>query len=236
MAVRIWLASLDGVDLTAAQGSFSAPELARAEKITSEDRRKRFLARRWIARSLLAGATGEAPGELVLERRCERCGGLHPANRFPTEAGEVWWSASSSNGLAAVALAEWRVGLDLERRAERRRWRGIAGRFYTEAERDAIAGSSQRFLDFWTLKEAYLKALGLGLSGGLRSLDCAGLAPAADEWSASDAHPGWRFRNFEPEPGFTAAVAVEGVPDDIEVRRWSPEIGETDEAAGMRRG
>ncbi len=226
MAVRILLASLDDVDLTSAHGSFSAAELARAEKITSDERRERFLARRWVARSTLAGATGEAPGELVLERRCERCGGLHPANPFPVGAAEVWWSASSSDGLAAVALAGSRVGLDLERRAERRRWRGIAGRFYTDAEREAIAGSPQRFLDFWTLKEAYLKALGLGLPGGLRSLDCAGLAPQAGEWSASDAHPGWRFRNLDTEPGFAAAVAVEGTPDSIELRRWTAEIGE----------
>jgi 4'-phosphopantetheinyl transferase len=226
VAVRIWLASLDDVDLTAARGSFSAAELARAKKITSIERRERFLGRRWMARSLLAAATGEAPAELVIERRCERCGGLHPANPLPAEAGEVWWSASASSGFAAVALAEWRVGLDLERRAERRRWRGIASRFFSEAEGLAIAGSPQRFLDFWTLKEAYLKALGLGLPGGLRSLDCAGLAPAEDGWSTSDAHPGWRFRNFETEPGFAAALAVEGSPDSIEVRRWTAETGE----------
>jgi 4'-phosphopantetheinyl transferase len=226
VAVRIWLASLDDVDLTPAHGSFAAAELARAEKVTADDRRERFLARRWMARSLLAEATGEEPGELVLERRCERCGDLHPANPFPTGAGEVWWSASSSDGLAAVALAGSRVGLDLERRAERRRWKGIAGRFYTEAEREAIAGSPQRFFDFWTLKEAYLKALGLGLPGGLRSLDCAGLVPAADGWSATDAHPGWRFRNLDTEPGFAAAVAVEGTPDSIELRRWTAENGE----------
>lgn len=178
-----------------------------------------------MARSLLAGETGEAPGELVVERRCERCDGLHPANPIPVGAGEVWWSASSSDGLAAVALAEWRVGLDLERRAERRRSGKIASRFYSEAEREAITGSPPRFLDFWTLKEAYLKALGLGLPGGLRSLDCAGLVPAGDEWSATDAHPGWRFRNFETETGFAAAVAVEGAPGGIELRRWSAEIG-----------
>jgi 4'-phosphopantetheinyl transferase len=188
--------------------------------------RQRFLARRWMARSLLARETGEAPGALILERRCERCGELHPASPLDADGHSVWWSASSSAGLAAVAIADWRVGVDLEQQRERPRWERIARRFYSEDEARTVAGSPARFLEFWTLKEAYLKALGLGLPGGLRALDCTGLSPAGGEWSASAAHPGWRFRHLDPGPGFTAAVAVEGTPDSIELRRWTPDVGE----------
>ncbi len=100
----------------------------------------------------------------------------------------------------------------------------------TEEEWRAVTESPARFLEFWTLKEAYLKALGLGLPGGLRSLDCTGLAPAGGGWSTSPAHPGWRFQNFHPEPGFVAALAVEGAADSIELRRWDPTTGEAGEA------
>jgi 4'-phosphopantetheinyl transferase len=226
VSLQIWLASVDDVDLAPARGSFSADELARAERMGSPSLRQRFLARRWMARALLARETGEGPGALVLERRCERCGELHPASPLGAGSGGVWWSASSSAGLAAVAIADWRVGIDLEQRRERPRWEQIARRFYSEEEWRAASGSPARFLEFWTLKEAYLKALGLGLPGGLRSLECTGLSPSGGGWSAGAAHPGWCFRHLDPGPGFIAAVAVEGTPDSIELRRWTPDAGE----------
>ena len=195
--MEIWLASLDDVDLKPARAALSAAELARAETIASEQRRRRFLARRWVARTLLARETGGDGSR------------------------EVWWSATSSAGLAALAIVPRRVGLDLEKRAERPRREAIARRFYSERERRAVAGSATRFLEFWTLKEAYLKALGQGLPGGLDSLDCASLAPAADGWSASAEHPGWHFRNVEVDPGFVAALAIEGEPEAIRPRDWA---------------
>ena len=210
------------MDLAPARGSFSPEELARADRMASPGLRRRFLARRWMARALLARETGGDPGGLVLERRCERCGELHPASPLRAGARSVWWSASSSAGLAAVAISDCRVGLDLERRQERPRWEQIADRFYSEDERRAVAGSPARFLEFWTLKEAYLKALGLGLPGGLRSLECTGLSPSAGEWSTSAAHPGWRFRQLDPRPGFAAALAVEGAPAGVQLHRWAP--------------
>ncbi|HET6570765.1 MAG TPA: 4'-phosphopantetheinyl transferase superfamily protein [Solirubrobacterales bacterium] len=187
---------MDDVDPAPARGLLSAEELARADGIGSPELRRRFLARRWMRRELLR----EAPQG-------------------------VWWSASSSGGLAAVALSPWRVGIDVERRRERRRWEGIARRRYTADEQRAVAGSVDRFLEFWTFKEAYLKALGLGLAGGLDSLQCTGLCRSSGDWMESAGHPGWRFRQLQPEPGFVAALAVEGAPERIEVRRWVPSAG-----------
>jgi len=225
VTVQIWLSALDSIELPA-RGVFSAAELARAERIGEPRLRRRFLARRWMARALLAEATGEEPGALTLERRCERCGRMHPASPLAGGDGEVWWSASSSAGLGAVALSPWRVGLDIEQRRDRPRWERIARRFYSEDEQRAVAGSADRFLDFWTLKEAFLKAIGMGLAGGLGSLECTGLSPRPGEWMESAAHPGWRFRQLDPAPGIAAAVAVQGAPDRIELRRWTPEAGE----------
>lgn len=225
MYVRIWLASVADVDPAPGRDLLSAEELARADRISSADLRRRFLVRRWVARDLLARETGEDPGGLVLQSRCERCGEMHPASPLRSGSRNVWWSASSSAGLAALAIADWRVGLDVEEVRKRRRQEGIARRHFTEDEWRAVTEAPARFLEFWTLKEAYLKALGLGLPGGLRSLDCTGLAPADGGWSTSPAHPGWRFQNLHPEPGFVAALAVEGAADSIELRRWEPDVG-----------
>lgn len=194
MTVQIWLSSVDDVDPAPARRLLSAEELARADGMGSPELRRRFLARRWMRRELLRGAPED-----------------------------VWWSASSSGDLAAVALSPWRVGLDIERRRERTRWQGIARRRYSEDEQRAVAGSAERFLEFWTLKEAYLKALGLGLAGGLDSLECTGLSRSLGDWMESAAHPGWRFRRFQPAPGVIGALAVEGSPERIEIRRWAPD-------------
>ncbi len=228
-AVQVWVTAVDEVDPAPARGLFSPDELARAERMASPDLRRRFLARRWMARMLLAQATGRDPRELVLEKRCERCGELHPASPLAAGSNSVWWSASRSAGLAALAIADRRVGLDIERCRERQRREQISSRFYSAAESRAAAGSTVRFLEFWTLKEAYLKAIGLGLPGGLHSLDCTGLEPSASGWSTSPAHPGWCFRRLDPEPGFVGAVALEGASASVELRRWTPAAGDSPE-------
>lgn len=135
----------------------------------------------------------------------------------------MWWSASSSDGIASVALASCRIGIDLEKDGRQVRWERIAARFYTEGEQRALEGSPARFLEFWTMKEAFLKALGVGLAGGLRSLDCTTLSEATHGWRTSPMQPGWHFAHVSPSPGFTAAVAVEGAPDSIELRSWDPD-------------
>lgn len=191
--VQVWLAALDDVDPAPTAGLLSPDELARAEGMGSPLLRRRFLVRRWMAQAVLAEADGDA-----------------------------WSSASSSGPLAAIAVSPWRVGLDLEQRREPRRWEGIARRRYTEREQRALGGSPERFLEFWTLKEAYLKALGVGLPGGLDSLDCTGLSRSLGDWLEGEAHPGWRFRQLEPRPGAIAALAVEGPAEEVELRRWTP--------------
>jgi phosphopantetheinyl transferase len=196
VTVQLWLSELDGFDPAPGRSSLSAEELKRADGMVSPQLRRRFLARRWMARAVLAGATGD-----------------------------VWSSASSSGGVAAIAVSPCRLGLDIEERRDRGRWQGIARRRYTADEQRAVAGSFERFLEFWTLKEAYLKALGVGLAGGLDLLECSGLSRTRGEWMESPAHPGWRFRKLQPRPGFVAALAIEGAPEEVEIRRWSPDPG-----------
>jgi len=218
--VQIWLTCVDKVELPVGTKTFSGAELERAERMSSASLRQRFLGRRWLARNALAGETGGDPGELILERRCERCDRLHPASPLRPGSREVWWSASNSGALAAVATSPSRIGLDIEISRERPRWERIAARFFSEQEQRALAGSQARFLEFWTLKEAYLKAQGVGLVGGLGSLECTGLLPVQDGWSTSPEHPGWHFQKLSPQPGLVAAIAVQGTPERVELRRW----------------
>ena len=174
-----------------------------------------------------AGAgDGEDPGALVLERRCERCGELHPASPLGAGAGGVWWSASSSAGLAAVAIS---------RLARRARPRAAARAAALGADRPALLqrgrvarggrlpGSLPRVLD----------AEG-GLPQGPRPGPPRGPALARVHRPGAGGRrverqrgaPGLALPPLRSGPGFIAAVAVEGTPDSIELRRWTPDVGE----------
>lgn len=105
-------------------------------------------------------------------------------------------SISHSHGIAAAALsfpgacplpvfsdgvltlidaspAAYRIGMDIETLADKRRVRAesIAKRVFSENERRALMSATddeaylQRFVTIWTAKESYVKAVGIGLAG-----------------------------------------------------------------------
>ena len=79
------------------------------------------------------------------------------------------------------------------------------------------------FFTCWTRKEAYLKAIGEGLSAPLASFsvsagpDClAGLRGAAD----ADVVSRWSVHGLPAIPGYAAALAVEGFRYALRCLRW----------------
>ncbi len=80
----------------------------------------------------------------------------------------------SGDWLACAVTAGSPVGVDLEYRHSRRATMKVARRFFREEEVAALQACSgarqrDRFYDFWTLKEAAVKARGEALVPGLRS-------------------------------------------------------------------
>lgn len=90
----------------------------------------------------------------------------------------------------------------------------IAERFFTVEEQEVLracepAARAERFTTLWTVKEAVLKARGLGVGSGLTTV-----AVTLDERGAPRAvtAPGgpWSLCAWSPERGLRAAVAVQG--------------------------
>ena len=85
---------------------------------------------------------------------------------------------------------------------------------------------AEMFTRFWTLREAYLKALGIGLSGSSKSF---GFELSVDSGMASMLHRDepeegarWCFRLFEPVPGYQLSVALESPPKTaVSLRNFS---------------
>lgn len=95
----------------------------------------------------------------------------------PVVAEGIHFNVSHSGDLILLALSEERaVGVDVERRREVPRVDAMTLRWFTQEERKDVArlrgagaSESDAFLRVWSLKEARLKALGVGISGALRA-------------------------------------------------------------------
>ena len=94
------------------------------------------------------------------------------ANRSPSLEFNI--SHSGMHCLLAFACGS-QVGVDIEQWREQIDWKAIAERFFAEDERAWIADAEpadqvRRFYDCWSLKEAFMKATGVGLAAGLDTI------------------------------------------------------------------
>lgn len=169
------LALLDAKSLPPLQGyagwyrraGLSDAEIATAAEFRHPVARACHLGARLLARSSLAARIGCQPHQLDFARGAFG----KPEVRGP--AGAVGWHFNLSHGghLVACATARHPVGIDVESRAREIDPLPIAQSHFSVAEAAWLAAcpsrSRDRFLALWTLKEAYLKGRGIGLSGPL---------------------------------------------------------------------
>jgi 4'-phosphopantetheinyl transferase len=154
-------------------------------------------------RARLGAALGIAAARVEISRECEHCG--HPDHGRPRLSGnEVAFSVSHSGDRGVLALAPGvsRIGVDLERVRPRPFLDRLAARTLTPetfaAWRAAPpAQQLERFLRAWTMKEAYLKATGVGIATTLSGVP--------------EQPAGWTVRSIGAPRGYVASVAVETV-------------------------
>ena len=132
-------------------------------------------------------------------------------------------SHSGNHGLIALAAAG-RIGVDVEERATRHNPDGPIATVFAPTERTELAaarGTSKidLFLTLWTMKEALIKALGVGFSMDISTFE---IPPALRRGSREATFrfphdPGvrWRLEDLG-NAGFAAAVAHELVPNATE--------------------
>lgn len=108
------------------------------------------------------------------------------------------FSVSHSGHYVAFVSGKCSVGIDIE--SEKRAKLNIAKRFFTASEFEYVEKNFNKELAFtkiWTLKEAYIKMLGTGLSKSLSSFD------------VLDGSTGCFFSTYHLEDGFTVSVCSE---------------------------
>lgn len=190
----------------------SADETARANRFIRPLDRARWIAARGQLRIRLGEHTGRAPQALQF---------LTDENGRPSLAGFPQaapdFNLAHSGALALLAICDgFRVGADIEAHRNLNRDEEIFALAACEAESLARLHGPARaaaFFRYWTLKEAFLKALGTGLGTSLQAfaLSPEGPSPAyLTCWDEPDSAPDtWHFDTRSPAPGYSAAVALQ---------------------------
>jgi 4'-phosphopantetheinyl transferase len=148
---------------------FSTKFLSEHERDHLNGYRIREAAERYVVtRSLVRAVLGERLGVEPRELRVSRTD-----TGKPVVSQGVHFNLSHSGDLILLAMSDQRpVGVDVERKREVLKVGALTQRWLSEAERGELTrlhergvDASDAFLRVWSLKEAQLKALGVGISG-----------------------------------------------------------------------
>jgi 4'-phosphopantetheinyl transferase len=203
----------DAESLSRHAQTLSADEKTRAQSFRVEDDRNLYIHSKAFVRILLSRYAPIDPS--LWEFASNQFG--KPAISGPSGAPEIAFNLTHTTGLiSAVFALDSSVGIDAEHHGRRIDALGIGEQFFSADEYSALStlGDSdrrQRFFEYWTLKEAYVKAIGLGMSMDLSTFtfDIKDDGREVSLRSTNVADPGiWAFRLLKPGPNHTVAVAV----------------------------
>lgn len=218
--IALWWCELDrpAAEIERCAEWLAPDERMRAGRFGTDLLRDRYIAARAALRLLLGHALGAAPAEVPLQRG--------PRGR-PKLAGEtaIDFNVSHTHGVALIGIARnaahLRIGVDVERIDRHVDADRLARKFLTTDEGRAQMGlppdeRRQRFLRYWTCKEAMSKATGDGLIAPFRHLDVeladpprliAGPPPYVPE--------AWQLHAVTVPSGYCAALAVWSTHADV---------------------
>ena len=209
-------------------------EIRQAEKFHFRRDRDQYVAAHGALRSILACYLGIGAADIRF--KFNRYG--KPAIDHKLAEESLSFNASHSNWLALFAITRGRrIGVDVEYIRTELESEAIASNFFASREIDAIRKSSPRerimeFYRIWTRKEAYVKAVGRGLSIPLHQFD---VVSGRDDHDSIVSVKGavedgvdWSLVDVDPGDGYVGAVGTEG--RDWILRNWHWEAEDHDDA------
>lgn len=215
--VHVWLTEPEAIEdpglLEAYSGLLSPEEREKQRRFHFERHRRQYLVSHALVRVTLSRYSPVEPQAwsfVTNEYGCPRVEGEGSTG--------LRFNLSHTDGLAMVAVArDVDVGVDVEDAFRVGETVGIADRFFAPSEVSALRAleaplQRERFFEYWTLKESYIKARGMGLSLPLEQFAFE-LRPGehpriAFDPRLKDEPESWQFVQLRPSPRHLAAVAV----------------------------
>ncbi|MGO4485173.1 MULTISPECIES: 4'-phosphopantetheinyl transferase family protein [Rhizobium] len=208
-SVRLW---------NAARDVLNEEERQRARRFVFDRDRDMYVFSHGLLRLLLARYMAADPRELTFA--C--ASGGRPELVSPSSA-PIRFNLSHADGLVGCILTQKAdCGLDVEQ-IGRVDYRHLVSTVLAPEERSALLGLAEadrpgRFCEIWTLKEAYLKGRGLGISYPIRNISFSGFEGnrrcrvRGDE---RDDGSTWHFWSRPFAGAYSAAAAVRTLRDDV---------------------
>lgn len=228
--VHIWCTSLDQPfnSVTWLSELLSKDEQTRASRFVFDKDRQHFTVARANLRLILSR---------YLKIEADQLRFRYGAQGKPELAGinsnSLYFNISHSHGLALFAVARDRtLGIDLELVRPLNDMDSIAERFFSREEYAAyhILSPEEKPLGFfncWTRKEAYIKAIGEGLSHSLTEFDVSLTPgkPAKLLRTQNNSRPAndWSMTALTPAFNYVGAIVVEGQSAQISCLHWQIE-------------
>ena len=188
-------------------------EKKRYRRYYFDRQRNQFLLSRMVLRSVLSRYSRLPPSRWKFNENSHGKPTIDPSQ----QQCPLFFNISHSSGRIVLAIGKLNfIGVDIERNDKSRRMLQIANRYFSKDELEALkalpaAEQLVRFYDLWTLKEAYIKARGVGLGIALRSfsfdfLTQERLAVTFDSELVDDPTH-WQFWQIDTTGSFTLSLA-----------------------------
>lgn len=220
--VHVFCVTLDqpSARLEQLAGTLSNDEHARSARFNFKQDRNRFIAGRGLLREILGRLLRADPARLTFAYGSRG----KPRLASPVNGRMLQFNLAHSDSLAVCAVsASYELGIDIERIRPIREAEDIAARFFSARENAEWRSlpderRAEAFFTCWTRKEAWLKAIGAGISEILNQGE---VPPSSDEPGSpfksemvSSASSSLRLYSLKPASLYRAAVATEsqGVP------------------------
>jgi 4'-phosphopantetheinyl transferase len=215
--IHVWCASLvvSAARVQSLLRTLAPDEISRADRFYFPKDRERFIVARGLLRLILSRYLEMEPSQVRF------CYGKHgkPALAEGSVDDALRFNLSHSNGLALYAITHGReIGVDIEYMRADFPGLEVADQFFSAREvgilRALPPGRRQEvFFTLWTLKEAYVKARGGGLTESLAEVDVSAVLGEAVSLlrisgDTRDFSP-WLLQRLAPAPGYSGALAVE---------------------------
>jgi len=200
--VHVWRVCLSSIPSSAFASFLSEEERARAGRFRITADRDRFAASHGWLRTVISWYVGIAPSRIAIRTE-------HGKPRLADSS--LTFSLAHSGDFALIAVAEGReIGVDVECEREIGEADEIARLICGHAERRAVERDANRhvaLLRCWVRKEAFAKAVGLGLGEYLRNVPlCTRTAILSKSLQVGE----WFVHDISLGPSLYGAVATEG--------------------------